>query len=116
MRCFVQVPPTYPGFVMLAELGRGTTGAVYEVLDTALNNRRVALKIPVFSPNADQWEKRQRFLRECQVLAVLTSKPGSNIPALHMVGEHHGLLFSVREFVDGRTLAQRAIESSLELR
>jgi serine/threonine protein kinase len=88
---------------------------VYDARDIRLN-RRVALKIPILSPDAERSAKLARFHRECQVLAHLTSEPGSNIPTLLMVGEHEGLPFSVREFVDGRTLQQRASERSINLR
>jgi serine/threonine protein kinase len=102
-------------YEILGELGRGTTGTVYEAWDKLLN-RRVALKLPVLAPDSERWAKRKRFLRECQALAWLTSEPGINIPRLHMVAENTGgQIFSVREIVDGSTLEQQIREGSIDL-
>jgi serine/threonine protein kinase len=102
-------------FEIVAELGRGTTGAVYEARDLKFN-RRVALKLPMFSSEAERPTKLQRFERECRVLAYLTADAGSNIPALLMVAEQEGQPFSVREFVEGGTLDQRAAKGRIDLR
>ncbi len=110
-----QPGPDIEGFVILGELGRGTTGAVYEARDAALN-RRVALMVPALPPDAERPAKLQRFLRACQALAYLTSQPGGPIPALHMVGEYNGQCFGAREFVEGSTLEQRVVSGSIDLR
>jgi serine/threonine protein kinase len=112
----VAQPITIPGyFEIFGELGRGTTGAVYDARDVSLN-RRVALMFPLFPSDAERQTTTERFLRVCWVLARLTSQPGSGIPALHMVGEHNGQLFSCRELINGDTLEQRATERSIDLR
>jgi serine/threonine protein kinase len=112
----VQQPvATFGSHAILAELGRGTTGIVYEARDLALN-RRVALKVPILSPDAERPVKIQRFHWEWRVLAHLTSKPGCNIPTLHMVAEHQGQPYYVRELVDGDTLERRAADGSIDLR
>jgi serine/threonine protein kinase len=109
-------PParTIAHYAILAELGRGTTGIVYEARDTILD-RRVALKIPLLGQGAERLAKTQRFLRECQVLAGLTGDPASRIPALHEVGEDGGQPYSIRELVDGHTLAQRVADRTIDL-
>jgi serine/threonine protein kinase len=107
-----ELPTVFGYYTLVAKFGRGTTGVVYEALNTALN-RRVALK--VLPPDAEP-AMRARFVREWRVLAHLTSEPGSNIPALHEVGEHQGHLYSAREWVAGSTLEQRVRAGTLDLR
>ena len=114
----MEQPPTiFDGFYeIVGELGRGTTGTVYEARPKALN-RRVALKVPALSPDAERQAKAQRFLRECQVLARLTSGPGCRIPRLLVVAEcPEGRPYSVRELVEGSTLELRVAEGSIDLR
>jgi serine/threonine protein kinase len=115
--CVAPPPATFDGsYEVLGELGRGTTGTVYEVRHTALH-RRVALKVPAPSPDAERPVKVQRFFRECRVLASLTSGPGCNIPRLLVVTEYPaGHPYYVREFVEGSTLGQLAAQGSLDLR
>jgi serine/threonine protein kinase len=110
-----QLGATFDSHAILAELGRGTTGIVYEARDLTLN-RRVALKVLTLSPDADRQTKTAWFFRECRVLAHLTSKPGCNIPNLHMVAEHQGQPYYVRELVDGDTLERRVADGSIDLR
>jgi hypothetical protein len=64
-RCAVeQSPAIFDDFYeIVGELGRGTTGTVYEARHTRLN-RRVALTVPDLSPDAERAAKAQRFLRE----------------------------------------------------
>lgn len=103
-------------YELLAELGRGTTGTVYEARHTRLN-RRVALKVPQLAPEAERPTRAGRFLMECQALACLTGGPACNIPRLLDVAESPtGCRFSVRELVDGSTLEQRAAQGSIDLR
>ena len=106
---------TFSEYTILGELGRGTTGVVFEALDTRLT-RRTALKVPLLIPESERSRKVERFLRECRALAYLTSEPGVNIPALHVVAEHEGQPFCVRELVDGRTLGDCTERGSLDLR
>jgi serine/threonine protein kinase len=114
----VAQPITIPGyFEIFGELGRGTTGAVYEARDMRLRlDRRIALLIPVIFSDAERPAKNERFRMMCQALAWLTAQPGSGIPALLEVGEHHGLPCSVRELINGSTLEQRSVERSIEMR
>jgi eukaryotic-like serine/threonine-protein kinase len=112
-----QPPATFDGsYEIVGELGRGTTGVVYEARHIALN-RRVALKVPTLSPDAERPAKAERFFQECRALAHLTSEPGCNIPRLLVVTEYpKGQPYSVRELVEGSTLEQRAAEGSIDLR
>ncbi len=105
----------FPGFVLLGELGYGTTGVVYDARDTRLN-RRVALKAPFLVPEGERTNRTERFLRECQVLAHLTSKPPVAIPGILAVTEFQGQPFYIRELVDGDSLEQRAAIGSIDLR
>jgi serine/threonine protein kinase len=105
--------PTIPGLKILAELGRGTTGVVYEARDIALD-RRVALKIPRLDSVSEGFNPSEQFMFESRVLAAL-SEPGMNISPLNMVGEHAGQLYYVREFVDGTTLLQLGAKGLINL-
>jgi eukaryotic-like serine/threonine-protein kinase len=102
-------------FDIITEVGRGTTGIVYEARDRRLD-RRVALKVLVIKADDQANANRTWFLRECQVTAFLTSPPGSGIPALHSVGEQDGKLFSVREFVDGDSLERLVVKGGLDIK
>jgi serine/threonine-protein kinase len=110
----IQLPQIPDCYTILAELGRGTTGVVYEAKDNRLD-RRIALRIPLISSGAEGNVQVQRFYREFQVLAILTREPGSNIPTLLDVGGCEGHRYAVREFIDGSTLERRAREGTIEL-
>ncbi len=111
-----QLPAIFDQFYeIIRELGRGTTGTVYEARHTPLN-RRVALKIPVV-PEVERSVKAQRFRRECEALAYLTSGPSRNIPPLQVVAESSdGRLHRVREVVEGSTLERLVADGSIDLR
>lgn len=105
-------------YEIAGELGRGTTGTVYEAWDTKLN-RRVAIKVPDLLPESESLLKSRRFMRECRILAGLTGGPDCNIPKLHAVSVaevHPGQPFNVQEFMEGKTLEQRVAEDSIDLR
>jgi serine/threonine protein kinase len=111
----LRIPDDFAGFTILGELGRGTTGVVYRAEDSRLN-RLVALKVPDLRPAAERNQRAERFLRESLILASLMGVPGVKIPALHMVGEHQGQPYYVRELVEGRTLEHLATTGSIEVR
>ena len=94
-----------PEFEILAELGRGTTGVVYKARQNTVN-QVVALKLPRVESPSETPIRRDRFLREAQVLAHLTGDPDSDIPTLYAFGMHDEQPYFVREFVEGRTLEQ----------
>jgi serine/threonine protein kinase/tetratricopeptide (TPR) repeat protein len=109
-------PMTVAGYEILREVGHSSMGSVFLAAQTALNGRRVALKVlptaSAMSPRA-----RQRFLVESRALAKL-SHP--NIVAIHDVVDTPNLTAFSMEWVDGRTLAQlidaiRAGEAGSEL-
>jgi serine/threonine protein kinase len=107
---------TFHDYEIVHELGRGTTGTVYEARDTRLN-RRIALKVPLLLPDTEWQTKVQRFYWECQALANMTGGPDCNIPRLCEVGQNAaGQLYSVRELVDGSTLEHLASDGAIDLR
>jgi serine/threonine protein kinase len=105
----------FPGFTILGELGRGTTGIVYDAMDTRLN-RRVALKVPVLAPEAERAVRCERFLREARALARLTGERQVGIPALLEVGEYQGQPFYIRELVAGDSLERLVAAGALGVR
>lgn len=105
--------PPLPGFEIHGELGRGTTGVVYDAIHTPLN-RRIALKVP-FLPESERARRVSRFLREAQALAYLSGRSPARIPTLHMVGEFANQPFYVRELVEGDTLEAKAATWAISL-
>ncbi len=97
----------FAGYEILGELGRGSTGIVYKALNPWLK-RLCALKVILPSSKSERIERRQRFLREAQALALLTDGSEPNIPALLHVGQVQDEPFCARELVDGSTLAHLA--------
>ena len=94
---------TIGSYVIVARVGGGGMGVVYQARDTRLG-RTVALK---FLP--PQWshddEARQRFVREAQA-ASATSHP--NICTIHDIETApDGQLFIVMAYYEGQTLKQR---------
>jgi serine/threonine-protein kinase len=104
-----------PGYEILAELGRGSTGVVYKARQ-GVTDCTVAVKMPLFSSPGDAPLRKARFVREARTLAYLTADPDPDFPALHEVGENQGQPFLVREFVEGGTLEQLAAAGALDLR
>jgi WD40 repeat protein/predicted Ser/Thr protein kinase len=86
-------------FVLVAEIGRGGMGVVYEALDPQLN-RKVALK--VIQPwQATQDRTRERFLAEGQLIARLTHR---NIIQIFEIAECDNQPYLVMEYVPGSNL------------
>jgi len=96
-------------YAIVAPLGAGGMGEVYEATDTRLD-RTVAIKI-LPSNLSDNPRLRQRFEREARALAGL-SHP--HICALHDVGHEAGVDFLVMEHLEGETLAERLQRGPLE--
>src|SRR5688500_4765656 len=88
-------------YEILAKLGEGGMGEVYQAIDTRLN-RTVAIKImpPHLAIDPDM---KERFDREAQTIASLAHP---NICLLHDVG-HDDVDYLVMEFLEGETLAER---------
>jgi len=105
----------FPGYEILVELGRGTTGIVYEAILKSLN-RRVALKALRLGSDAEFGLRARRFIREAQVLAGLTRQPDANIPTIYAVEKQHdGQPFYIRELIEGATLEQVTTLGSINL-
>jgi len=87
------------GFRILARLGAGAMGVVYEALDLALG-RRVAVKLLPLEATREP-ERRARFLREARAAAAVTHP---NVTTLHQVGSVDERVYLVMELVRGRSL------------
>ncbi len=94
--------PEVPGYEILAELGRGAMGVVYEALHLRLG-RTVALKMVLAGEHAGS-SSLVRFLREAELAASLQHP---NIVQIHEVGTHGGLPYFTLEYVEGGTLGAR---------
>jgi tetratricopeptide (TPR) repeat protein len=93
--------PVVPGYEVLAELGRGGMGVVYQARHTALK-RLVALKMILSGDYASQ-DQLARFRKEAEALARLRHP---NIIQIHEVGDVRGCPFFSLEFVEGGSLAR----------
>src|SRR5260370_39437396 len=77
-------------------------GAVYLAEDTQLG-RRVALKVPHFSPEDGQ-TVIERFQREARVAAAIEHP---NICPIYDIGQINGVHYLTMPFVDGTALSQK---------
>src|SRR5438105_961134 len=88
-----------PGYEILATLGRGAMGVVYQARQSSLN-RVVALKVMLAGGHATD-EDRARFRTEALTVAQLQHP---NVIQIHDVGEHDGVPFLAVEYVGGGNL------------
>ncbi len=88
-------------FRLIAEVGRGGMGVVYEALQRSLN-RRVALKVLPFAAAMDPTQLR-RFQTEALAAAQLHH---TNIVPVYSVGCERGVYYYAMQFIDGQTLAE----------
>jgi len=97
-------------YEIVAPLGAGGMGEVYQARDTRLE-RTVAIKVlpPHLSANPDL---RQRFEREAKAISSLNHP---HICTLHDVGHQDGTDFLVMEYLEGDTLAARLRKGALPL-
>ncbi|HET6374401.1 MAG TPA: serine/threonine-protein kinase, partial [Candidatus Polarisedimenticolia bacterium] len=98
-------------YEILAPLGAGGMGEVYRARDQRLG-RDVAVKVLPERVGGDP-EAAARFEREARAVAAL-SHP--NILAIHDVGADAGIVYSVTELLEGRTLRQCLEDSSVPAR
>jgi serine/threonine-protein kinase len=91
------------GYEIMAVLGRGGMGVVYQARHLALN-RIVALKMILAGSHAGP-EQRARFRQEAEAVARLQH---ANIVQIYDVGECEGHSYLALEYVAGGTLAQKA--------
>src|ERR1700680_2665397 len=97
-------------YEILAPIGAGGMGEVYQARDTRLK-RDVALKVlpDTFAQNAD---RLTRFQREAELLATLNHP---NIAAIYGLEESNGVRALVLELVEGPTLADRIAKGPIPL-
>ena len=101
-----EAPPTdtFPevvGYEILAELGRGGMGVVYQARQRGLH-RLVALKMILTGVHAGA-EARVRFQREAEAIARLRHP---NIVQVYDIGEQDSRPFFSMEYIKGPSLAQ----------
>jgi tetratricopeptide (TPR) repeat protein len=101
---------TISHYRILAELGSGGMGVVYEAEDTRLG-RHVALKLLPAAMCCEP-DAVSRFLREARIVSSL-SHP--HICTLHDIGEHDGRQFMVMELLEGESLKTRIARGPLPL-
>jgi WD40 repeat protein len=94
--------PLVPGYQVLALLGRGGMGVVYQARDLGLD-RTVALKMILHADHATP-EAMARFRTEARAVARLQHP---NIVQVFEVGEHLGAAFLSLEYCAGGNLEQR---------
>src|ERR1700686_2782986 len=103
-------------YEILALLGAGGMGEVYEALDTKLE-RNVAIKVLPEAFEHDG-ERLSRLQREARMLAALNHP---NIATIFGLDQSDGVHFLVMELVPGQTLAERltigplSIEETLKI-
>ena len=98
-------------YEVIGLLGEGGMGQVYRGRDPRLG-REIAIKI-LQSDSSKDAEALGRFEREARAVASL-SHP--NIIAVHDFGEFDGTFFVVTELLEGQTLRDRLLESSVPWR
>ncbi len=104
------VGQTVGHYRIVAELGVGGQGAVYQALDTKLN-RTVALKTLPPELTVDE-NSRKRFQREAQLASALDHP---HICGIHDLTEIDGTSFIVMQFVPGRNIRELVKGRPLEL-
>jgi eukaryotic-like serine/threonine-protein kinase len=89
-------------YEIIAPLGAGGMGEVYQARDTRLE-RTVAIKILPAQLSEDA-SRRQRFEREAKIISNLNHP---HICTLYDIGRQDGMDFIVMEYIEGVSLAER---------
>ncbi|MBI2686462.1 MAG: serine/threonine-protein kinase [Acidobacteria bacterium] len=97
-------------YEILAPIGAGGMGEVYQARDTRLD-RTIAIKV-LPEHIAKREDLRARFEREARAVASLNHP---NICVLHDIGSQDGAGYMVMEFMEGETLAARIGRGALPL-
>jgi serine/threonine-protein kinase len=90
-------------YQIVAELGRGAMGVVYQALDPTIG-RTIAIKsirLQDFTDDAERERLRERLVREAQSAGIL-SHPG--IVTIYDIAEENGMAYIFMEFVNGPPL------------
>src|SRR5581483_8150894 len=103
--------PRVPGYEVVAVLGRGGMGVVFQARHLKLN-RLVALKMLLAGAYAGPLEL-ERFRREAEAVAALRHP---HIVQVYDVGDLEGHPYYTMEFVEGGSLAQRLATTRLSVR
>ncbi len=103
--------PTFPGYEIIAQIGRGGMGIVYKALDQKLR-RIVAIKTISDGRHATS-DQLDRFQAEAQAVARLRHP---NIIAIHAIGEHDKRPYLSLEFAEGGSLSQRLAKKPMASR
>lgn len=95
-----RVGPTFPGFVVESEIGRGGMGVVYLARQTGLNDRRVAIKV-IGNQSALAPQSLAKFRAEARAVASLKH---AHIVSVYDIIERGEDVAYVMEFVEGGSL------------
>ena len=110
MTMSLQPGTTLGPYQVIAKIGEGGMGEVYQARDTKLD-RDVALKVLPEAFTSDP-ERLARFEREAKVLASLNHP---NIGSIYGLEEADGVRALVLELVDGPTLADRIKQGAIPI-
>jgi serine/threonine protein kinase len=115
------LPDFVPGYELLAELGRGTSGVVYKARRQLIRpGELVAIKYPEFALERERNTSISQIASEVRILSLLTNgangPPDPDIPRLHAVSDLQGHTCFVREYIEGTTLSDLVSRNAIGLR
>src|ERR1035438_41735 len=95
-------------YEIIAPLGAGGMGEVYQARDTRLSVRLAKKFLP--AQLSEDASRRQRFEREAKVISNLNHP---HICTLYDIGRQDGMDFIVMEYIEGMSLAERLAKGPL---
>jgi serine/threonine protein kinase len=110
-----QYPDFGKHYEILAEIGRGSSGAFYKVRFTPFN-RLCAVKVSATSPVSDQTTLSDQDDFTGRVLAALANEPELSLPKLYSISGLGDRICFVWEFIDGNTLSELLSRKSIGIR